>query len=61
MQNGGQRPFTAAPERKPLCCQQAIPVAVGARAAVTGQRVWPVVLGWVQGSGSDCAEEPVFR
>ena len=27
----------------------------------TGQLVWPVVVGWFQGSGSDCAEEPVFR
>ena len=28
---------------------------------VTGQLVCPVVVGWVQGLGSDFAEEPVFR
>jgi hypothetical protein len=36
-------------------------VIVGARRSVTGQGVWPVVVRWFQGLGSDCAEEPVFR
>ena len=34
---------------------------VGARAIVTGQRLWPVVIQSGEGPGSDYAEAPVFR
>jgi hypothetical protein len=36
-------------------------VGVGARVDATGQMARPMVVGLIEGPGSDCAEEPVFR